>query len=223
MNNATQPRRALILIDIQNEYVTGNLPIEYPPLDISLPNIAKAIHTAQAAGIPLVVVQQMAPSTSPIFAEGSHGWQLHPVVAAISPDLLVQKNLPSALAETGLGEWLRQHQINTLVVAGYMTQNCNESTIRQAAHEGWEVEYLHDAAGSPSYCNKMGFLDAKTMHQASCIIMQSRFAAVMSTQEWIDLIQNRQTGQTALRETLYQSYQQGQQARKAERKPGLGT
>ncbi|MBH9687194.1 cysteine hydrolase, partial [Burkholderia cepacia] len=29
-------RRALIVIDVQNEYVTGNLPIEYPPLDVSL-------------------------------------------------------------------------------------------------------------------------------------------------------------------------------------------
>lgn len=218
MNNPTQPRRALILIDVQNEYVTGNLPIEYPPLDISLPNIAKAIHVAQAAGIPLVVVQQMAPATSSIFAEGSHGWELHPVVGVTTPDLLVQKTLPSALAETGLGDWLRQHQIDTLVIAGYMTQNCDESTIRQAAHEGWNVEYLHDAAGALSYRNKMGFLDAKAMHQASCIIMQSRFAAVMSTQEWVELIQ---TGLSAPRETLYQSYQQAQQVHKAEHKPGF--
>jgi nicotinamidase-related amidase len=198
-----QPKRALILIDVQNEYVTGNLPIEYPLLDTSLPNIARAIEAAQLAGIPLVVVQQMAPSTAPVFAEGSEGWKLHSVVD-VDCDLLVQKKLPSALAGTGLGDWLREHHVDTLVVAGYMSQNCNESTIRQAAHEGWAVEYLHDAAGAVSYRNPMGLLDAKTMHEASCIVLQSRYAAVMSTGQWIELIQ---TGQPAPRETLYQSYQ----------------
>jgi nicotinamidase-related amidase len=197
------PKRALILIDVQNEYVTGNLPIEYPPLDVSLPNIARAIEVARLAKIPLVVVQQMAPSQSPIFAEGSKGWELHDVVKT-NYDLLVQKKLPSALAETGLGDWLRERQIDTLVVAGFMSQNCNESTIRQAAHEGWSVEYLHDAAGAVSYHNDMGVLDAKTMHHASCVVLQSRFAAVMSTQQWVQLVQ---TGEAAVRESLYQSYQ----------------
>ena len=32
----TTPRRALVVIDVQNEYVSGNLPIEYPPVERSL-------------------------------------------------------------------------------------------------------------------------------------------------------------------------------------------
>ncbi|MDY7580032.1 isochorismatase family protein [Herbaspirillum sp. RTI4] len=209
MKTATphQPKRALILIDIQNEYVTGNMRIEFPPLDVSLPNIAKAIEAAKAAGIPLVLVQQMAPASSPIFAEGSFGGELHSVVSKASADLLVQKTLPSALADTELGEWLTARQIDTLVVAGYMSQNCNESTIRQAAHEGWDVEYLHDASGAVSYRNSMGLLTAEAMHHATNVVMQSRFAAVMGTDQWIALIQ---TQQSPVRETLYQSYKAAQ-------------
>jgi len=199
-----QPRRALLLIDVQNEYVDGNLRIEYPSLDVSLPNIALAIRAARATGIPVVVVQQMAPKTSPLFAEGSHGWELHPVVTGFAPDLLVQKVLPSAFAGTQLAEWLRSRQIDTIAVAGYMTQNCNESTVRQAAHEGWKVEYLHDATGAVSYRNHMGLLPAQAMHGASCIVMQSRFAAVMDTAQWVALLQ---TGQAAVHEGLYLSYQ----------------
>lgn len=204
MTFTVNPKRALILIDVQNEYFTGNLPIEHPPLAISLPNIERAIAAATNAGIPIVVVQQMAPVTSPVFAEGSNGWQLHPVVGTITRALHVKKFLPSALAGTGLGDWLRTNDIDTLVVAGYMSQNCNESTIRQAAHEGWKVEYLHDAAGAVSYRNAMGLLQAKEMHEASCIVLQSRFAAVMSTQEWLALIE---TGSPAPQESLYLSYQ----------------
>ena len=51
------PRRALIVIDVQNEYVTGNLPIEYPDVQLSLANVGAAINAARAAGIPAAVLQ----------------------------------------------------------------------------------------------------------------------------------------------------------------------
>jgi nicotinamidase-related amidase len=196
------------LIDVQNEYISGRLPIEYPPLEVSLPNISRALAAAREAGLPVVVVQQMAPPTAPVFAEGSHGWELHESVCAVAPDLLVQKTLPSALAGTGLGEWLHQRGVNTLVVAGYMSQNCNESTIRQAAHEGWVVEYLHDAAGAISYCNDMGLLPARQMHEASCIVLQSRFASVMGTAQWLQLLRS---GEPAPRDSLYASYRRARE------------
>ena len=41
---------ALIVIDVQNEYVTGNLPIAFPPVDGSLKTISAAIDAAIAAG-----------------------------------------------------------------------------------------------------------------------------------------------------------------------------
>ncbi len=205
MTNTGKPKRALLLIDVQNEYVSGNLPIEYPPLATSLKNIEAAIKTAQSHSIPIVVVQQMAPETSPIFAKGSHGWELHPLVASLKPDLLVHKQLPTALAGTQLAQWLKNEEIDTLTVTGYMTQNCNESTIRQATHEGWAVEFLHDAAGTVSFRNSQGLLKAEDMHKAACVVLQSRFAAVMTTQEWMHCIQ---TGEAPIRDSIYQSYKQ---------------
>src|SRR3546814_14869269 len=61
-SNRHHPQRALVVIDVQNEYVTGNLRIEYPPVEDSLRNIGKAIDGARSAGIPVVVVQQMSPT-----------------------------------------------------------------------------------------------------------------------------------------------------------------
>jgi len=76
MSNAVSSsasRRALIVIDVQNEYVTGNLPIEYPSVDTSLANIGRAIDAAHAAGVPVIVVQHVAPAGAPIFAPGTDG------------------------------------------------------------------------------------------------------------------------------------------------------
>src|SRR4051794_5292230 len=98
----TTPCRALIVIDVQNEYVTGNLPIEYPPIQSSLANIGRAMDAAQAAGVPAIVVQQDAPETSPLFARGSDGWKLHPIVEDRVHDHYISRSMPSAFTGTDL-------------------------------------------------------------------------------------------------------------------------
>lgn len=157
---------------------------------MSLPNIGRAISLAISHGIPIVVVKQVAPKSSPIFAERSHGVELLSFIQESEPDLVMVKTQPSAFFGTNLKEWLLSNDLKTLVVAGFMSQNCIESTIRHAAHEGFAVEYLHDASGTVSFKNKMGYLSAKEMHEATSIVLQSRFAAVLTTDEWLDLVVN---------------------------------
>lgn len=205
------PRRALIVIDVQNEYVTGNLPIEYPDTGSSLANIGKAMDAATANGIPVIVVQQFALSQSPIFAEGSHGWELHEVIKTRSWQHKINKKLPSAFAGTDLTEWLAANQIDTLSVAGYMTHNCVDSTIKQAFHSGLNVEYLQDASGTLSYANKAGYATAEEIHRTFGIVMQARFAAVMDTGEWLQLISGRGSAE---RDDIYRSSQRGKQMRR---------
>lgn len=181
-------KRALIVIDVQNEYVTGNLRIEYPEVQQSLANIARAMDAAHAAGIPVVVVQHLAPEGSPVFARGSEQADLHPLVAARPRDHLVTKAMASALAGTGLGDWLRERGVDTLSVVGYMTHNCDDSTVRQASHEGWNVELLHDAAGALPYANALGSATAEEIHRVFTVVMHTGFAAVVSTAAWLDAI-----------------------------------
>ena len=180
------PRRALIVIDVQNEYVTGGLRIEYPPLVVSLANIGLAMDAAQAAGIPVVVVQNHAPVGSPLFAYGSDGWQLHPAVASRPHSHRVEKTLPSAFAHTDLGQWLTHHEVDTLTIAGYMTHNCNAATAFEAMHRGMTVEFLSDATGAVSYKNAAGTAGAEDIHRVFSVVLHSRFAAVVTTQAWIE-------------------------------------
>ncbi|RKP49060.1 cysteine hydrolase family protein [Trinickia fusca] len=202
MSNA--PRRALIVIDVQNEYVTGDLPIEYPPVETSLANIGRAMDAANAAGVPIVMVQQMGAATDPIFAQGSHGGELHPVVAGRAYDHLVKKDLPSAFTGTDLKQWLADHDIDTLTIVGYMTHNCDASTIYEAAHAGLHVEFLVDATGSPSYENDAGYASAEDIHRVFSVVFHSRFAAVVGTDKWIDAVK---AGTPVPRGSIYASNQ----------------
>ena len=67
----TAPRRALIVVDVQNDYDGGNLAIKHPPFRDSVVNVARAMDAAAAAGVKVVVIKQLAPETSPVFAKGS--------------------------------------------------------------------------------------------------------------------------------------------------------
>lgn len=196
--------RALVVIDVQNEYVSGNLPIEYPDVQLSLANIANAMDAARDNDIPVVVVQNTAPPDAPIFNKGTHGWELHDVVAKRPRNHYLEKRLPSAFAGTDLGEWIAENKIDTLVVMGYMTHNCDDSTIKHAMHAGIAVEFLSDAAGTVSYRNRAGTASAEEIHRAFSVVLQSRFAAVMTTAEWIDAVK---TGLTPERDSIFASSQ----------------
>ncbi|MHB8255505.1 MAG: cysteine hydrolase family protein [Acidiferrobacter sp.] len=197
------PRRALLVIDVQEEYVSGGLRVEFPEVHESLRHIGEAMDAARAAMIPVVVVQNTAAVVgAPLFDKGSPGWQFHAVVATRSCDHALEKTLPSAFAGTDLGVWLENRQINTLTVVGYMTQNCCDATIRQALHAGFAVEFLSDASGSVSYKNRAGTVSAEDIHRAFSVVLQARFAAVLTTAEWIDVIR---TNSVPERDTILSS------------------
>ncbi len=198
------PRRALVVIDVQNDYVGGNLPVEYPPVELSLAKIGKAMDAARGADVPIVVVHNVLPEGAPIMAAGTHGAELHSTVTSRGWDHYVLKTLPSAFANTDLEAWLNEREIDTIAIVGYMTHNCDFSTAVQAVHAGFAVEFLSDASGSLPYANGAGSASAEEIHRVVTVVMQSRFAAVLSTDQWVD---NLATGAQPGRDTIFASNQ----------------
>lgn len=204
--------RALVVIDAQNEYFGGRLPIEYPPANETLPNIARAMDAAHAAGVPVVVVQHAAPAESPVFARDTQPWRLHDEIASRPYEHRIEKGMPSAFAGTDLADWIARNGIDTLAVAGYMSQHCDASTIYHAYHAGLQVEFLRDASGTLSMENAAGRASAEEIHRVYGVVFQSGFAAVLSTAEWIDALR---TGASPERDNPYVSNQRALAGRRA--------
>ena len=210
MSNKPAPRRALVVIDVQNEYFAGGgLPIEHPPIGETLPNVTRAMDAARAAGIPVVVVQHHAPKGAPLFQADAHNGQLHPEVAGRPRDLLVTKNMPSVFASAEFGEWIARQGVDTLTVVGYMTHNCDASTVFEAMHRGLNVEFLSDASGALPYANSAGQASAEEIHRVFSVVFHSNFAAVAKTAAWIDAIQ---TGQALAKDNVLMSNRRAREA-----------
>ena len=179
-----KPKRALLVIDVQNEYFTGKLPVTYPAG--SLANVLSAMDAAREHRVPVVVIQHASPQPdAPVFCKGTKEWELHPEVAARPHDALIHKALPGSFTGTELETWLRGRGVETVVIAGYMTQMCCDTTARQAMHLGFGVEFLSDGTGTLAIKNDAGVVSDEELHRAILVTHQMRFSRVMKTGDWI--------------------------------------
>jgi nicotinamidase-related amidase len=185
-------KRALLVIDVQNEYFTGKLPVTYPAG--SLDNILQVMHIAHEQGIPIVVVRHTQPQAdSPIFCQGTKEWELHPEVVKRPYNLLIEKSLPGSFSGTELETWLKNQGVETVVICGYMSQMCCDTTARQASHLGFSVEFLSDATGTLSFQNNAGFATDEELHRATLVAQDTFISQIISTAEWIKLLECSQS------------------------------
>jgi nicotinamidase-related amidase len=180
------PNRALIVIDVQNEYFEGALPITDPPAEESLANIGRAMEAATEAGVPVIVVRHGTDDASEgMFLKGSPTWELHPEIERRPRDFLIDKTLPGTFTGTELGSVLEGAGVDTVVITGYMTHMSVDTTARQAAHRGLAIEILNDATGTLSLENSGGSAAGEELHRATLVAQGQFFAEIVSTDDWV--------------------------------------
>lgn len=186
-------KRALLIIDVQNEYFNGKLPISYP--QDSFKNILKAMDSANENGIPVILVQHANTGKDVLtFKNGTYEHEIHEEILKRDYDEIIEKNLPGSFTGTELESWLKENEIETVTVCGYMTQMCCDTTARQAMHMGYNVEFLSDATGTLDISNYAGEIKAKELHKAVLITQAMRFSKVMKTYEWIENLKHKCLG-----------------------------
>jgi nicotinamidase-related amidase len=181
-------KRALLIIDVQNEYFTGKLPIKYP--DNSFNNILIAMDIAKFQKIPIVLIQHTNPSDASTFAYGSNEWKIHSKVTSKHHDTVIEKTLPGSFTETNLEDWLKKDNLDTITIAGYMTQMCCDTTARQAFELGFNVEFLSDATGTLDVFNYAGYVSAEELHRSILITQAMKFSKVLKVDEWIKTLKD---------------------------------
>jgi nicotinamidase-related amidase len=174
--------RALLVIDVQNEYFTGALQITHPFGHLG--NILGVMDAAQGR-IPTIVVQHHF-LDKPIFRKGTAEWELHPEVAGRPRDLLIEKTLPGSFTRTPLEGWLRERGITTVTIAGYMTHMCCDTTARQAVHRGFTVEFLSDATGTLPLANAAGQVTAEELQRSILCAQAQLLSEVIPSSKWIE-------------------------------------
>jgi len=146
-------RKALLVIDLQNDYFPGGkFPLWNP--EGALAAAEGAIQAARAQGMPVILVQHVvdpAQGPAPFFNEGTEGVALHPRIRAAAPDApVVVKRFADSFDGTSLAETLRSLDVGGLLVCGMMTQNCVTHTVLSRAAEAYACAVLPEACAAVS-------------------------------------------------------------------------
>ena len=135
------PRKALIVIDVQEGIVRG--PGMYDA-DGVMQRIRVLQDRARKLGTPVLHVQHDGPKGHRV-EKGTAGWQIHPVVQPNAGETVIHKQASDAFFQTPLQEKLKELGVTDIVVAGCMTQYCVDTTCRRAVTLGLNVTLVSDA------------------------------------------------------------------------------
>ncbi|KTC20249.1 cysteine hydrolase [Pseudomonas marginalis ICMP 9505] len=177
---------ALVVIDFQNEYFTGRLPI--PDGMHALKNTQRLITFADQHNIRVIHVQHIAPDGAALFAKNGKSVDFHPLMQPRVQDTLVQKTTVSVFASTDLDAQLTKAGVKTLIITGLMTHACVAGAARDAAPLGYDVVVASDASATRAITRADGRSVTKDeLHDSALAEIEDTFGSVLTTSQIIAL------------------------------------
>jgi nicotinamidase-related amidase len=135
-------KKALLVIDAQTAFFHLSKPLFQS--DVVLSNIRDLIHQAKAVNTPIIYLQHTG-SQNGIFGKGSPGWHIHSSISPREADIILEKHKADAFCGTELEQRLRELTVETIVVCGFATEGCVDTTVRRASSLGFKIELASDA------------------------------------------------------------------------------
>ncbi|MDU9037252.1 cysteine hydrolase [Pseudomonas corrugata] len=179
-------KTALLVIDFQNEYFTGKMPI--PDGAAALANTRKLIAFADEHKMPVFHVQHIAPAGSAVFAKDGESVKFHPDMQPRAQDVVLQKTTVSVFGSTDLDKRLKRAGIENLIISGLMTHACVAGAARDAAPLGYNVLVASDASATRAITRVNGdAIDKDALHKAALAEVEDTFGDVMTTEQIINL------------------------------------
>lgn len=210
------PDTALLLIDVQK----GVHVLQHwggPSGRMNNPachdNLVRLLDAFRAAGRTIAFTRHdSVEPDSPLKLSLETGQQL-PGLEVAPGEISVEKSVNAAFVGTPLELELRRRAIHRLVIAGYFTNFCVETSVRMAGNMGFDVYLAHDACAT---CNRIDLNgvdhDPELVHDLSVAAMHGEFCTALTTAQLVGLL-------SAPSDTL--SRAQGNEA--TSRKPELRT
>jgi ureidoacrylate peracid hydrolase len=190
------PRTALVVIDLQNVFMLPGMPIEVPTAHGIVPQVNRLAGAVREAGGHVVWVKMtlsgQQDSWSVFFdgdprsdviehlTEGAHGHELHAELDVAPTDIILQKVRYSAFIQgsSPIDDVLRAAGVDTVIIAGALTNVCCESSARDAMMLNYRVIFVSDANATLS----------DEQHNATLATIFQVFGDVRSTDSVIELL-----------------------------------
>ncbi len=170
---------ALIMIDLQNTYRRGVM--QLTGVEAAILEAQKLLQLARDHKVPVFHVRHDAGAGSPYDVTAEIG-QISAEVAPIAGEPVVTKHYPNSFVQTDLDAQLKALGIQNIVLAGFMTHMCINST----AHGGFNLGYAPTVVASATATRPLQtaggkVLTAQQVHEGALAATRDLYAAVADT------------------------------------------
>jgi nicotinamidase-related amidase len=168
---------ALVMIDCQNTYRQGLMQLE--GIEAALDEARRLLERARALGVPVVHIQHDSGPGSPYDIRAEIG-RIADKVQPLASEPVVVKHYPNSFLQTDLHERLQKHGVTNLVLAGFMTHMCVNSTARGAFNLGYRPTVVAGATATRALPTATGgVVAAQALQEASLAALSDLFAVVV--------------------------------------------
>jgi nicotinamidase-related amidase len=180
---------ALLIIDMQNDFVLDGAPLKVAQARAVIPKILEVLGQFRAGNQPVFhilrvhrrdgsdveIIRQDLFKKHPFAVEGTHGAQVIDELLPAAGEYVIHKTRMSAFIGTELDLMLRNLGITDLIVTGIQTPNCIRTTVFDAIAYNYHVTLIEDAVGAKN--------DA--IHHANIQDMENIGVRIMKTREFL--------------------------------------
>jgi biuret amidohydrolase len=177
-------RTAVLVIDMQNDFVAEGAPLEFPEGRQIVPTIQRLLDAARELGMPVVYTAHVhRPDGTdlgrhreiyPLIAaggalvDGEEGGEIYPELAPHPGEPVIRKHRYSSFYNTDLATVLSGYGVDTLILTGVTTEACVLSTARGALELDYKVIVASDGCASCEHPDiGQGAMAAAEMHAAA--------------------------------------------------------
>jgi nicotinamidase-related amidase len=176
---------ALVIIDCQNTYREGVMQLE--GVEEALVEASELLEKARQVGVPVFHIQHDTGEGTPYDINAPIG-QIADIVKPVDGEPVITKQYPNAFIQTDLEEQLKKVGCSKLILAGFMTHMCVNSTAHGAFNLGYDVTVVASATASrPLQAGQGNALSAQAVHEGALASTRDLYAVVVDNVEDIPL------------------------------------
>lgn len=150
-------KKALLIVDMLNDFVRQGAPLEVPSSRSIIPAIKRRIEEARTKGVPIIYVCDAHEANDKEFdvwpphaVKGSEGAKVIDELSPLPGEIIVEKTRYSGFYRTQLEDILRKMGVEKVVIVGILTNICILFTAADAVMRGFEVEIPREGVTASS-------------------------------------------------------------------------
>jgi len=178
-------RKALLLIDLQNDYFLGGK-MTLDGANEAVQNARLLLDRFRKEFWPVFHIRHVAMKPdATYFLPGTAGSRIHPNVGPLTSEDVITKNYPNAFRDTALLNLLKKIDIQELVICGMMTHMCIDATTRAAKDFGYNCTVIGDACATKALALNGQVISSKHVHLSFLAGLAAYYSNVWTTEEFM--------------------------------------